>query len=236
MNIHVIGPGVVGRATGEGFARFGHNVVYTDKGSNGFHHLVHADVRFICTPEEVAPEIVRGLKTPGLVVIRSSVSPGTTVKLAQELNMELVHNPEFLREAVAEFEFMGSNFAILGLVKSSEPRWGIVAGLYKNMGKRVILCDATESELVKITLNCYLATQISFWNQVKLVADRLGINSHRIARLALNDRRVSRYGAVMHGRKYGLRCLPKDVQQMLSLGGRMPLIQAVMEINEEVPV
>ena len=222
LTVHVIGAlGVVGSATANGIERFGHEVIRTDKGDDPV--APAADIKMICVPEDAVPSIVRALKdTISVVVIRSSVPPGTTEALAQELHRDVFHNPEFLRAGVAEYEFLESQHAIVGMSSN----WGVsgknlLDQLYSDMGKTLVFCTSTESELLKLAMNCYLATQIAFWVNIGFVAKPLGVQSHRIARLALLDKRVSPYGAVMSG-TYGGACLPKDMAQMLRLARSLP--------------
>ena len=241
MKIQIIGPGVVGNATGVGFARFGHSVIYRDKG-NAISNL--ADIHLVCTPEEAVPDVVRELvtlvSTP--IVVRSSTSPGTLRKLAHELDRALWHNPEFLREAVAEHDFLNSAYTLVGYAGPGDEddflqNCDALDALYGTMNVHPLYCAATESELAKLATNAYLATQISFWNQMQWLAEELGVNSHQVARLVALDSRVSPYGAFMHGKPYSGPCLPKDVAQLLALSLSdpepvpTPLLEAVQRIN-----
>lgn len=249
MKLHIIGPGVVGTATGKGFQRFGHQVVYTDKGED---HAVEADLHFICTPETAVAEVVASLAqaegqrdegetSPMEVVIRSSVPLGTTDHLDRQfagLRFRLFHNPEFLREAVAETDFLHASRAIIGM---SHPEWSgwrshKLGLLYQQMQVRVIYCPAAVSELVKLLTNAYLATQVSFWNAIEGICANAGVNSHQVARLVALDPRVSRYGAYQHGQPYGGRCLPKDLEQLLLLASAVPeawnFLSAVRYVNQ----
>lgn len=262
MKIHIVGAGVVGKATGRGFARFGHEIAYSDIDPGAhvrvpeapFYYVTagmfpDADFYFVCTPEDAAPGVVRQLApVSGGIVIRSSVLPGTTAALSKELRRPLWHNPEFLREAVAEDDFLHTKYAILGKAHGGHP-FGDVAYhedeltcLYEHMGAEVVVCNSTESEFIKLITNAYLATQISFWNDIKKLTDAMGVNSHRIARIVALDPRVSEYGAYKHGAPYGGHCLPKDIAQLLKLRGqladkmdlkmgRVHLIEAVKAIN-----
>ena len=97
MNIQVIGAGIVGRATDESFSRFDHNIVFCDIDTEKILELQRldfdvydkpvssADIHFICTPEGIVENIVDQLtRIDGLIVIRSSVLPGTTKRLAEK--------------------------------------------------------------------------------------------------------------------------------------------------------
>ena len=253
MRIHIVGAGVVGLATGKAFARFGHEVVYSDidpaakarvrdaefyvfkKGG-----CAEADVHFVCVPEDAAPDVVRHLckYIAGAIVIRSSVPPGTTAKLSEELDRTLWHNPEFLREATFEQDVLWVKHTLIGWVKEGKDtlkQFLLISRLYKQMCVEVIECSSTESELVKLFTNNYLAMLISFWNENKQLGDALGVNSHKVARLVALDERVSKYGAYMHGAPYGGKCLPKDVAQTIGLGYelgvKLDLLHTVKLVN-----
>ena len=256
MNIEIVGAGVVGQATGKGFARLGHEVVFHDIDETRCQHLREegyrasalpntndADIVFFCVPEKVIEDVVVSwgayfkLNTrDALFVIRSTVPPGTTEEIAITSNRHICFNPEFLREAVAEYEFLNPPGIIIGACCKEHAE--ILRELYSPLRACIIVVDRKTAELTKICVNSYLASQISFWNQVNSVADSIGVNSHQIGMLASYcDERVSKYGARMHGKPYGGKCLPKDLQQMVDLCNKervwAPLFQAVKNVNEE---
>ena len=226
MKLHIIGPGVVGKATGEGFKRFGHQVVYTDRGDN---HAVEADLHLICTPEDTVKEVVQEL-AEGLgpsaeyasgyhqVVVRSSVPPGTTTALAKKYpGVRFWHNPEFLREATAESDFLHADRAVLGY--TDNPFCYGLDQLYHEMGVPIYRCSSAVSEMVKLVTNASLATQLGFWQTIQGLCETKGLNSHQVGRLVALDPRVSSYGPGMHGTSYGhTKCLPKDLAQLIRLG------------------
>ena len=222
LNIHVVGAGVVGWATGEGFRRFGHDVAYSDLGDSP--GCVEADLHFICTPEAAALDAIADLwvqdREARNVVIRSSVPPGTTVKASQRFPMgTFCHNPEFLREAVAEHDFLHATRAVIGWPYPYRANHTALTGLYEQMGVPVHQCSSTVSEMVKLLTNSYLATQLSFWDQAKALCAAAGVNSHQVGALVGMDPRVSPYGPRMHGTLYAhTKCLPKDLQQLIDFG------------------
>lgn len=105
MRIQIIGAGTVGRAAGEGFSRFGRNVVFSDvdkeklvqptgEGFEVSEKPTPADLHFICAPEGVVKKVVEQLMgVKGLIVIRSTVPPGTTVRLMKIHERHISHNP-----------------------------------------------------------------------------------------------------------------------------------------------
>lgn len=257
MNIAIIGCGVIGFATGQGFAKFGHEVGFVDRNPKSlvkakfgkfavyqnFKELKgYPDVIFVCVPEDVLEEcldgLVKDIRTSCDLVIRSSCFPGTTARLQKQYHksfIRFVHNPEFLRERNALEDFLLSQWVILGTTPDMVGELNVNV-LYEKMQKRVIYTDSTTSEAVKLAINTYLATNISFWSQWKSLCDKVGINSHEVARIAMNDQRVSPYGAVNHGdRPFGGFCLPKDLTAVLSWceqnGITMPILKAVGGFN-----
>ena len=243
MNIRIVGPGVVGRATGEFFRRYGHEVDYSDEGENPYQET--GDIYFICTPEEAVPEVVAELipqlkNNSGIwasVVVRSTTPPGTIKALADSYTYEIIHNPEFLREASAEQDVATDGHAILGIPNdhTAGESFTTVSDLYESTGLQVVTVSSTASELLKLITNSYLATIISFWNEVSQICDGLEINSHLVGRLATLDPRITPYGALMHGSAYGGNCLPKDLEQLTQFartaGHPTTLLEAVELVN-----
>jgi UDPglucose 6-dehydrogenase len=272
LDIAVIGAGVVGQATGKGFARLGHNVHFYDfndavvkklqnEGYSASDHKLAVKepkiyhVVFICVPEAHIDQKELELWQKGygadVWVIRSTVPVGTTRKLINHpvnhswmqvgthaLNQCVCHNPEFLREAVAEYEFMNPDKIIIG--ECCEYAGEILEQLYKPFNVPIIRTNPETSELVKLVSNGYLAAQISFWNQVKLIADKLGVNSHVVGKACALDPRISEYGASLHGKPYGGKCLPKDLAQLklvaMEKGVTSYFLDAVKEINDWLKV
>lgn len=251
LKLQIIGQGVVGKATGNGFQRYGHEVVFKDRGDT----LEDADIHFICVPESEVENVIQALKRalPGMVpkipwatdeivlvqrtnfvVIKSTVPPKTTVQLSDKYNIHICNNPEFLREGVAEYEFINPARIVIG--ECCRDHGDLLEELYKPFRSPIVRCTPTEAEMVKLASNCYLACLIAYWHEIQHVCEKIGINSHVIGRIAAMDPRISSYGASMHGR-FGLRCLPKDLEQMLSvckkLGYGAPLLNAVRKVNEE---
>jgi UDPglucose 6-dehydrogenase len=246
LEIAIIGAGVVGRATGKGFARLGHRVTFYDvdesvveelagEGCRAYHSEnllgegVVCDVAFVCVPEHEIEANMGLWSIRGLIVIRSTVPPGTCTKYPH-----VCHNPEFLREAVAEYEFMNPHKVVIG--ECCREHGDLLESLYRPFNVSIIRVNPTTSELIKLASNAYLATQISFWNQIKLIADKLGVNSHVVGKACALDPRISDYGASLHGKPYGGKCLPKDLTMLryVAMKARVctSLLDAVSDINE----
>lgn len=240
MRLNIIGPGVVGTATGEGFRRFGHEIVYSDKGEGVD---AGADLHIVCTPEGSVPDVLEAIYDVAdlaTVVVRSSTPPGTLSKISKEHQVNIWHNPEFLRERNAQEDFLSAQYAIVGHAGAYEGSDGMEAcflldGLYAQMNIPVAYCSSTDSEMVKLVTNSHLATLVSFWNEVGAICSAAGLNSHAVARLVMMDPRVSPYGAIMHGAPYGGSCLPKDLTQLVDVAASLDvaptLLRAVKLVN-----
>lgn len=247
MKFHIIGAGMVGSATGKGFSRFGHHVVFYDMDNEklsmlkneGFEvsedPISEADVHFICTPEDVVEKVVDRLaQVKGMIVIRSSVLPGTTMQLMKRDGRHIIHNPEFLKAATSNWDFLNPARVVIG--ECCAEHGDLIEQLYKPIMAPIIRVDPTTSEMIKLASNAALSTYISFWNEVHNICERIGVNSHVVGKASGIDDRISQYGASMHGRAFGGMCLPKDLDHLIEfseMNNYSPeLLKAVQKINE----
>ena len=245
MNIGVVGAGVVGLATGKGFIRLGHEVTFydtnfdvvkalSDEGFKAqlFSNLYGHDVYFVCVPEKNVKEPLNVLPNSSWAVIRSTVDPTFFDKYP---SAHLCSNPEFLREGVAEYEFLNPPGIIIG--QCCQGHGNILEELYSPFRRPIIRTTPKVAAMTKLAVNSYLACQVSFWNQLKLLGDKIGVNMQEVGMMAsFCDERVSEYGSRMHGRAYGLKCLPKDLEQLIALYREKdviyPLLAAIKAIND----
>jgi len=244
MRIGVIGMGVVGKATAGMWRRLGHEVTVWDKDEHVRAELsqrgwnlakpLRGGVVFVCVPEDAVREVVEENRGLGWLVVRSTTLPGTLKRLRQDTAVHLAHNPEFLREAVAEYEAMNPNLIVIG--ECCKRDGDILEELYRPFQVPIVRTDPTTSEVVKLTINAYLSATISFWNELKGLCDALGVNSHLVGLTASLDPRVPSYGSHMHGAPFGGKCLPKDLNHLIevadSLNVGTPLLDAVKKVNE----
>lgn len=252
MEISVIGSGVIGQATGKGLERFGHSVVFCDQNKEVLKKLSAEDyaisdlpcsraVTFICVPEASVETVVKRLihnqpTKETLVVIRSTVLPWSTVRLATKYNIHISHNPEFLREAVAEYEFMNPARVVIG--ECCKKHGDILEQLYRPFYIPIVRTNSTTSEMIKLASNAYLATNISFWNEMDELCKKIDVNSHIVGKACALDPRISEYGSSLHGRSFGQKCLPKDVKALKTFmqqqGVDPNLLRAIEEINDRL--
>lgn len=247
MRIGVIGYGVVGAATVEVLHRLGHEVYISDTSLTridaarleGYQHLdqcTKTDTLFICVPEKNVRVALESAPNADITVIRSSVPTGTTDYLSKQLGRPLVHMPEFLKEATALWDSLNPPFILIGCHNQNDGQ--CLGQLFTSLMSPIKIVTPVISETVKLVLNAYLHTLISFWNEIHLISETLGVPSHVVGKLCSQDSRVSAYGASMHGKPAGGRCLPKDIAQLINLArskGYVPeLLEAVRKTNDRV--
>ena len=190
----------------------------------------------------VAADLSRLITTYTVIVDKSTVPVGTAEKvhnvLAQHLSHELfdvVSNPEFLREGVAVEDFMKPDRVVIGL--SSDRARVIMEKLYKpfvRQGNPILFMDERSAEMTKYAANAYLATRISFMNEIANLCERTGANVDDVRRGIGSDSRIGKR-FLFPGVGYGGSCFPKDVQA-LSLTSKehqypFRILEAVMEVN-----
>jgi len=247
VKIQVVGVGVVGSAQAYLAKTLGHEVFgYDRRGSTADFYRsvrspeVNVDVTFVCTPEAAVSEVVgdlfgKGVK--GLYVIKSTVPPGTTQSLMERHGGHICHNPEFLREKILFEDVLHPSSVVIGECCAEHSR--VLKDFYTPLGCPVVVTRPTVSELVKLSLNSYLATLISFWNQVDKAAIALGLSTREVADIVKLNPRVSGYGTEFFGSPFGGKCLPKDLDQLIGVmhevGADASLLEAVRDFNKALP-
>jgi len=264
MQIGIIGKGFVGSAVEFGFsAQTGCDAVirtYDRDPSKSTHSLEEvvnkSDVVFVSVPtpsnpdgsmhlgiiESVLSDISKVYKDRSIILIRSTVTPGTTRKLQNKFNLPIVFNPEFLTERSAKFDFINQARIILG---GSKHHTAIVAKLYKWRFGKTIPCIETNwetAEMIKYMNNCFFATKVSFMNEMKLVADKVGVDWDVAVEGFVRDGRIGHTHLTVPGPDgklgFGGSCFPKDIQAMIrfgeDLGMDLNTLQGAWETNNEV--
>ena len=177
-----------------------------------------------------------------IAIVKSTILPGTTEKWNSYLeNVRVVFNPEFLTEANAINDFLNQTRIILG---GPRPATSKVRTLFSKAFPRVpiIKTSSTIAETVKYFTNCYLATKVSFCNEIKQVCDRLEIDYDKVVEYTLYDKRLGNSHWSVPGPDgdygFGGHCFPKDLNAMIqlakSLGITPSVMQSVWDKNEEV--
>jgi UDPglucose 6-dehydrogenase len=218
------------------------------------------DVTFICvgTPanltgepdlsqvQNVTQQIGKALKNKPkhAFVVKSTVPPGTTESLIPVLeqssgrkasDFEIFMNPEFLSEGSAISDFMKPDMIVIG---SRDRKAGALGKLYAGAGP-VFETDLRTAEMVKYALNSFLATKITFINEIGNICKELGLDTYEVAEIFSKDKRVSPH-FLRSGIGFGGSCLPKDVSALIhkakELGLKPSLLEGVMETNRNQPL
>jgi nucleotide sugar dehydrogenase len=198
-----------------------------------------SDVIFICTGERVVEDVIRDLvynNVPGLYVIRSTTPPNMTKKLMKKYGIHICHNPEFLREAHAHEDAENPPFVLIGAC--CEDHGNVLADIYTPLKRPICLTDPTTSEMVKLTLNAYLATLIKFWNEINEFCRESGLDTKVVADMCRLDPRVSSYGTAFFGKAFEGKCLSKDLDQLIQsyreLGLEQNIFESIRQFNEKL--
>ena len=170
------------------------------------------------------------------LVMKSTVPVGTGRTIhREEPDLAYVSCPEFLREGTALKDFMEPDRVLIGTDAGDEWAGDAVAALYEPLGAPIVRTDVSSSEMVKLASNAFLATKISFINEIANVCEELGADVTDVAKgMGLDDRIGSRF--LQAGIGYGGSCFTKDVSALKMLaansGYHFQLLNSVIEVNE----
>jgi UDPglucose 6-dehydrogenase len=214
--------------------------------------FARADIAFVCvdTPPSASGdadlsrvEAVIGAIPAGtsdaVLVVKSTVPPGTGARLRRALDGRGLHgvayasNPEFLREGSAIGDFRHPDRVVVGADDHSVG--DRIAALYRPFGGSELITDVTSAEMIKHASNAFLATKISFINEIANVCEEVGANVDLVARGMGLDARIGS-SFLRPGLGFGGSCFPKDVAALKQLAGNtgyhFQLLSAVIEVNE----
>lgn len=192
---------------------------------------------------EASAAIGQAISPHAVVVVKSTVPVGTAqrvenaIRLHTDVPFDVVSNPEFLREGTAIADFMRMERAVIGA--SSQAAGDALQELYAPLNIRVVRTGRETAELIKYASNAYLATKISFMNNMANLCERLGAD---VAELAQGVGLDSRIGAkyLEAGIGYGGSCFPKDVQALLRMSESVQydfgMLKSVIRTNQEQPL
>ena len=166
-----------------------------------------------------------GDSTEHAIVMKSTVPVGTGRSIARRrADLGYVSNPEFLKEGSAVEDFMEPDRVVVGAEPGSEEFADLVAALYEPLGAPIVKTDVASAEMIKLASNAFLATKISFINEIANVSEELGADVNEVARgMGLDERIGDKF--LRAGIGYGGSCFPKDVSALKQLAGnsRLPL-------------
>ena len=189
-----------------------------------------------------AKDIAKLVKEYKVIVTKSTVPVGTAdkvtavIKANTDIECAVVSNPEFLREGVAVEDFMKPDRVVVGTMDERARK--LMAELYApyvRQGNPVIFMDERSSELTKYAANSFLATKISFMNEVANLCELVGSDVDMVRRGIGADERIGRR-FLFSGIGYGGSCFPKDVQALAKSAEEnkydFKILNAVMDVNE----
>jgi UDPglucose 6-dehydrogenase len=170
------------------------------------------------------------------LVMKSTVPAGTGDAIRRELpEIAYVSCPEFLKEGSAIDDFLDPDRVVIGADPGDEWAADAVAALYEPLGGEVVRTDVATAEMIKLASNAFLATKISFINEIANVCEEVGADVAEVARGMGLDQRIGP-SFLRAGLGYGGSCFPKDVSSLKQLAGNtgyhFQLLTAVIEVNE----
>ncbi|MCM3386870.1 UDP-glucose dehydrogenase family protein [Ureibacillus chungkukjangi] len=227
-------------------------LTFTTKHSEGFQG---ADVIYIAvgTPEnedgsanltyveDVALKIVELVTQDTIVVIKSTVPVGTNNRIQdlinqhkeRDLRIEIVSNPEFLKEGTAIYDSFHGDRIVIGA--SSKYAFKILEEINKPFGIPIFQTDIRSAEMIKYAANAFLATKISFINEIANICERVEADVEEVARGIGMDQRIGNK-FLKAGIGYGGSCFPKDTKALLKIAGVVDydfeLLKGVIMVNK----
>ncbi|HAT49527.1 MAG: UDP-glucose/GDP-mannose dehydrogenase family protein [Nitrospirae bacterium] len=198
-----------------------------------------ADLRYVF---QAAHDVARGIQKFTVVVTKSTVPVGTGQQVARiireenpEADFEMASNPEFLREGAAIEDFMKPDRVVIGV--ESDRAAQVLRNLYRPLylsETPILITNIATAELTKYAANAFLATKITFINQLANLCESVGADVHHVAKgMGLDQRIGSQF--LQPGPGYGGSCFPKDTQALVKTarehGQPMGIVEQVIEAN-----
>lgn len=203
------------------------------------------NIYFICVPtpsdsegrcdisivENVIKELSLVIKNKSIIIIKSTIKPGTTRYLCNKYNvenMDIIFCPEFLREVSYKEDICSAKFILFGINENQNSIINYLKDLYNNYLYKhkyeypleFYFKTFEECELFKYTLNTFFATKITFFNEIYELCDKMGVDYENVKSLFKLDKRIGDYGTVvpgMDGFGYTRSCLPKEIKALIKL-------------------
>ena len=224
--------------------------------------VIFSDIVFVCLPSpnidnhldltginsfiDVLAKALKETKKYIVLVIRSTVLPQTTrtilvpalekrsgLKAGKDFGVCV--NPEFLRERTSLSDFLNPSRVVIGEVdkKSGD----ILESVYASFSCPIVRTDLDSAEMIKYVSNLFLAAKISFFNEVFMICNKIGLDPTLVNEAVSKDPRIGKYG-IYGGKAFGGHCFPKDLCAFLSftksLGLNCNVLEAVKKVNEEI--
>jgi len=255
-NVGVIGLGFVGNALYQSFIAKSDilNVSGYDKYKNGgigsIKDMINTDIVFLCLPTlysedkktydlEALFDVCQALtenQYKGVVVVKSTILPGTCNMLVEKYGLSIIHNPEFLSAKTANQDFENQKHIVIGVPKNVNKTYGnIITRFYQQHYTLadISVCGSNESETMKICANSYYAVKIQFFNEIYLLCQKQGTDFDQTVSLMLKNGWINPMHTNVPGHdgslSYGGACFPKDTQALLALMKKEESAHQVLE-------
>jgi UDPglucose 6-dehydrogenase len=202
----------------------------------------HADLSFVFA---VAEEIAKNMTAPIVVVTKSTVPVGTNAKVRDiirtarpDADFDVASNPEFLREGAAIDDFMRPDRVVVGV--ENDRAAAVMAEIYRPLYLRdfpIVTTDLESAEMIKYAANAFLATKITFINEIAALCERVGADVKAVSKGMGMDGRIG--NKFLHaGPGYGGSCFPKDTRALARIGqdagAPMRIVETVISVNEDI--
>jgi UDPglucose 6-dehydrogenase len=202
----------------------------------------HADLTYVMAAAE---EIARSAKGYIVIVTKSTVPVGTNRKVAAvvraanpDLDFDVASNPEFLREGAAIEDFMRPDRVVVGVENDRAAE--VMADVYRPLFLRdfpIVRTDLESAEMIKYAANAFLATKITFINEIAALCEKTGADVREVSKGMGLDGRIG--NKFLHaGPGYGGSCFPKDTSALARIGQEfaspMTITEAVIQVNDRV--
>ncbi len=202
----------------------------------------HADLTYVMAAAE---EVARAMTGYAVIVTKSTVPLGTNRKIKQTIlkavpgaEFDVASNPEFLREGAAIDDFMRPDRVVVGV--QSTRAADVMADIYRPLYLRdfpILTTDLESAEMIKYAANAFLATKITFINEIAALCERVGADVKEVSRGMGLDGRIG--NKFLHaGPGYGGSCFPKDTSALARIGQEhavpQQIVETVMRVNEGV--
>ncbi len=258
MNIGIVGQGFVGNAVYKKFKNF-YNVLTFDHNNKLCNSSIeqiqkNCNIIFICVPTPMDKDgscvvdnvesVIKKFKDIDdlILVVKSTVSPGTISSFNEKYkNIQIVFNPEFLTERNAIQDFNNQDRIILG---GPRPATTKIKNIFTKVfpSAHIIKTGSTHAEMIKYFINSFLATKVSFANEMYQICQKLNLDYDKVLEYSLGDKRIGNSHLYVPGPDgdlgFGGHCLPKDLSALINLTEKYKsvnnLLKSVKLTNDEI--
>ncbi|NBD23597.1 UDP-glucose dehydrogenase family protein [Paenibacillus glycinis] len=190
--------------------------------------------------DQAAIEIAQAMNGYKIIAVKSTVPVGTNervAKLIRSWTAEQFHSislPEFLREGSAVQDTLHPDRVVIGA--DSETAAETIVRLHRSLTDQIVVTDIRSAEMLKYASNAFLATKISFINEIANICEKVGADVTRVAEGMGYDKRIG-HAFLKAGIGYGGSCFPKDTRALIQIAGNVDyefkLLRAVVEVNQD---